>query len=178
MKRILSLILAAALLVTALSGCADKKKTAGEAVLSGTEVTAKAGEQVVIPVVLSGMDSLKDSCNGRLAGFQFDVSAPGLTILGAVTELSSETGSEIAANWTVDDSAQSDGSYLVMVVDMNLVGIEAAGDAEIARIQLKVPDDASGEYTVNYTITDICDTDANSDVTDKITASPSKVIVK
>ena len=175
MKRMISLALAAAMLLFALSGCADNGKTAGEAILSGTEVTAAAGERVAVPVMLRGMDSLKDACNGRLAGFQFSVSVTGLNVIGAETNLPNADGT---ANWTVDDSAQSDGSYLIMVVDMNLVGIEAAGDAEIAQVYLEVPSEAAGEYTLNYTITDVCDTDANSDVTDKITAQPSKVIVK
>lgn len=174
-KRVTSLILATVVLLMILSGCSDKEQSIKEAVLSGAEVTVNAGERVAVPVTLSNMNSLREFCNGRLAGFQFNVSVTGLNVIGAETNLSNVNG---MTNWTVDDSAQSDGSHMIMIMDMNLVGIESSGNVEIAQLYLEAPADASGEYTVNYTVTDVCDTDANSAITDKITVQPSKVIVE
>lgn len=182
MKRIVALFLAVMLVCTAaLAGCSKKDAsddmTAAGTVLGGSRVEAKVGDEVTVPVDLRGLEAVAEYGNGTLVGFQFyfEFDPSVVSIAGAEVPMK---GKDAQTNWSLDYSSVSDEKGMIMIVENNLIGVESKGGLTLAELKFKVLDGASGDIEIKYELVSICDSEANSAMTEHITVSPSFITVK
>ena len=159
--------------------------------LSAESTTAFSGQWASVFLTLDNAQALSSDCNGSAAGngtlcglevdLQYDKEKLPRVVVD--TQLTSpaqdETGKITQRSWSADVQQQTDGSVKLLIEDPERVGVAAADEIVLCELRFLLAEDvpAGTQLTIEFTLVDICDTNAKQ-LGDFVQTAPCAIIVE